>query len=239
MPTYHHPKYPDTEQLILIGDIVVEPHGQNHEKGLYPHVVKDVGHKLITIQSLIDETIKNTYPCLIRPATQEERQKLNDTMSPASIEKWKRDMMAQGVSILWIRDPIDNNKSQRHLVILPDGYTTNDFKVEDLIKPFVPEDMIKHYKQDNVYTSEIGQLKQLYIIEQLILKKPVKITATPMTKLEKAYKLLDKLTYDGAMEGYESEILEQAFQEMAEKLNITLPEREIIAEDDYDYWDEY
>jgi hypothetical protein len=239
MPKHKHPTYPDTETPILIGDIVVEPHGRNHDKGLYPYVVTAINDKMIALQSLIDDSVKNTYPCLVRLASKEEQQKLTDTMSPEAIDAWKRDMEAKGASILCIHDPNDANKSSYHLVIMPEGRDTKDFRVKDLIRGLVSERSLDDYTHDDVHAISVGELKQLYIIENLILKEPMIIEATPMTTLEKAYETLDNLERYGGMEEEDSNAIEDAFQELASKLGIELPERTHCDpyEDEYYYDD--
>lgn len=238
MSTYRHPTYPDSEKYILIGDIVVEPHGINHDKGLYPYVVTDVGHKLITIQSLVTDTVSTTYPCLIRPATTEEQNKITNKLSPESIKQWKQEMTAKGVSVLWIYDPYNSNKSTCHLIILPNDLTINDFRTADIIRPFIEEEQIEKYTSESLHVDDVNKINQPYIIEKLIWNEPIRIDATPLTTIEKAYLTLDALESEGAAERYETELIEAAFQEMAEKLNMQLPERK-LSEDPYDDWDDY
>jgi hypothetical protein len=180
--------------------------------------------------------VKNTYPCLIRLASKEEQQKLSDTMSPEGIDAWKRDMEAKGVSILCVHDPNVANKSSYHLVILPDGRDTRDFRVKDLIRKLVPEHRLDEYTHDDVHTISVSELKELYVIEDLILKEPTVIDATPMTTLEKAYTALDNLESYG-MEEEDLNAIEAAFQELAGKLGVELPERTHCNPYDDDYYD--
>jgi hypothetical protein len=122
---------------------------------------------------------------------------------------------------------------------MPEGRDTKDFRVKDLIRGLVSERSLDDYTHDDVHAISVGELKQLYIIENLILKEPMVIEATPMTTLEKAYETLDNLERYGGMEEEDSNAIEDAFQELASKLGIELPERTHCDpyEDEYYYDD--
>jgi hypothetical protein len=231
-----HPTYPDTDRPIRIGDLVVEPHGPGSEHLRFPSTVTTIDQKYVTIRSLATGETRTTYPCLIRPATDEELKNVDENLTPESIEDWKVRMRKMGAKVLVIHDLTSASKKSRHMVILPPGVAMRDIRPRDLVAPFVDANKVDKYDYDYLFVIEPDELRMPYEFEEVMFQTPVTIDAEPLTSVEKAFMALDRLAESGVIDDDTADI-ENALSEMARSLGMDVPKRTYV--DPYDEYDEY
>lgn len=235
-----HPTYKGTDRPILIGDHVMQPLGRNHEHGTYPYTVTEISERYVTLVSEVNGRSESTYHIFVQPADEASLARVTERLAETHVDQWRKEMRRQGVVVLCVNERHDGTRHTPHLVTLPKGVALAQLRVRDVVEPFVGPDSAGTYDRDDIYLREVDDVKEPYELDALVDSDVTHIDATPMTTLEIAFEAMDRLDEQSYGDtAADVRLIEAALSEMAERLDIELPERQ-WSEDDgwYDDWDD-